>query len=211
MSAIHILDDRAKVNRDYDILGRQEKKKRKFPIGDFETWKIENLIDHIIDKHHKLSRQNAVIIYDLSQKVVYQDGKNDPQTKQIGSSMFLFLHDFLNNLRIEEEILFPNIRHLVIKNAQSGKGMYRTFSLLREAIKLATEGHRSTADYLRFFRELTNDYSTPSDSSVSHRALLEKLNAFEADFVLHEYIETKILFPKALEYRGKPLPILNHL
>jgi regulator of cell morphogenesis and NO signaling len=222
MSTNYILDDAPEVNNNYIILEEENKNrtvfsavrrpvalrvdegggvvapKQKLSETDLESWDIESLIGHIIDRHHKSSRKNAAIIYDLSQEVAHKHGKDHPETRQLASSMFLFLHDYLNNLKKEEQILFPNIRQLVQHNGKSGKGMYSTFGLLEDWIKLVKENHQSSAEYLRLFHELTNDYSLPADACSRYKALFEKLKEFEADFVLHSYVETKILFPKAL-------------
>jgi len=168
----------------------------KFPVVDLESWEVEPLIDHIIDKHHKFSRKNAVIIYDLSQAVAYECGKNQREIKQLTSSMFLFLHDYLNNLKKEEEILFPKIRYLVEKNARSERVLYSTFGLVQQWINATKDEHQSMVKYLQLFHELTNDYSLTDDASSSYTTLFDKLKQFEADFILHSYIENEILFPR---------------
>jgi regulator of cell morphogenesis and NO signaling len=223
MNTTYIFEDAAEANRNYKMPGEQNKKSVVFPEGrmpialsneqcdrdvskpkqkvfnnDLEGLEIETLIEHIIDKHHNSSRKNATIIYDLSQKVAYEHGRNHPEIKQLASSMFLFLHDYLNNQKKEEQIVFPNIRVLVHHNVNFGKGGHTTFGLLRESIKMIKEDHQSTAEYLRLFNELTDGYSLPADAGSGYKALFETLKEFEADFVLHSYVETKILFPKAL-------------
>jgi regulator of cell morphogenesis and NO signaling len=166
--------------------------------GQFSTWSVNDLIDHIINEHHKYYKVNAVVIHDLARELAYDSRNDDTKTKQLVSSLFLFLHDLLNNMTREEQILFPNIKKLVDNNNGSKKGIYYPFGLIRQWITTTQKDHRSTFEYLRHFRELTNDYVVPTDCSRSYKLMLEKMKEFEGDFLLHSYLENNILFPKAL-------------
>ena len=166
--------------------------------GQFSTWSVNDLIDHIINEHHKYCKVNAILIHDLARELAYDNFNGDAKTKQLVSSLFLFLHDLLNNMTREEQILFPNIKKLVDNNNGSKKGIYYPFGLIRQWITTTQKDHRSTFEYLRLFRELTNDYLVPADCSRSYKLLLEKMKEFEGDFLLHSYLENNILFPKAL-------------
>ena len=174
------------------------KLENKFQAEDFEACSIEFLIDHIINKHHKISRENAVIIHDLAQVVAYEDGRISPETKELVSSLFLCLHDYLNILKKEEEILFPNICLLIRNNAKSERGQYPTFGFINHWIKEIKQDHETMAEYFRVFYKITNDYLLPGDASSSHRALFAKLREFEMDFILHSYFENNILFPRTI-------------
>jgi len=174
------------------------KLENKFQAEDFEACSIEFLIDHIMNKHHKISRENAVIIHDLAQVVAYEDGRISPETKELVSSLFLCLHDYLNILKKEEEILFPNICLSIRNNAKSERGQYPTFGFINHWIKEIKQDHETMAEYFRVFYKITNDYLLPGDASSSHRALFGKLREFEMDFILHSYFENNILFPRTI-------------
>jgi regulator of cell morphogenesis and NO signaling len=168
------------------------------PSGGFTSWSLNDLIDHIINEHHKYCKVNAIVIHDLARELAYDNCNDDTKIKQLVSSLFLFLHDLLNNMTREEQILFPNIKKLVDNNNGSKKGIYYPFGLIRQWITTTQKDHRSTFEYLRHFRELTNDYVVPTDCSRSYKLMLEKMKEFEGDFLLHSYLENNILFPKAL-------------
>jgi regulator of cell morphogenesis and NO signaling len=172
--------------------------------GEFSTWNLNDLIDHIINEHHKYCKANAVVIHDLARELAYDNSNDDTKTKQLVSSLFLFLHDLLNNMRREEQILFPNIKELVDNNKQSRKGIYPTFGLIRQCIMTTQKDHRSTFEYLTLFRELTNDYLVPAGCSGSRKLMLEKMKEFEGDLLVHSYLENNILFPKALKLDEPP-------
>jgi regulator of cell morphogenesis and NO signaling len=167
-------------------------------LRQLDAWNLNDLIEHIIHKHHEDSKVNAVRILNLSTQLTYDECSNDAKTKQLVSSLFLCLHDVLHDMRLEEEILFPNINKLVANNNHSKRGTYSSFGLIREWITSAKRAHQSTFQYLCHFHELTNDYLVPTGCSESKKLMYENLKTFEAGFLLHSYMEHHILFPKAL-------------
>ena len=164
----------------------------------FDKWNLVSVIDYIINTHHRYAKENAVIIYDLAQKVASHHGANHPELIKLATAIFLFLHDLLNHMKKEEEILFPAIKQLIRENQYLEKSRYTTSGLIKGLIRLMREEHHATSKYLKLFHELTNDYMLPEDACSSYRNLFEKLKEFEDDLLLHVHLENNILFPKAL-------------
>ncbi|MBD0331966.1 MAG: hemerythrin domain-containing protein [Chitinophagaceae bacterium] len=165
---------------------------------DFTKWKLDVLIDYIINTHHQYAKTNAVIIYDLVQKVANQDSERHPELIKLSAKMFLFFHDLLNWMKKEEQILFPSIKQLIENKKHSEKFGYTTFGLIKEWVNLMYKEHQTASENLKSFHELTNHYRLPEDASFSHKYLFEKMKEFEADFLLHVFLENNILFPEAL-------------
>jgi regulator of cell morphogenesis and NO signaling len=165
---------------------------------EFDDWNLDALTDYILKTHHEYAKANGVIVYELAQKVAFHYRENHPELIKLASELFLFLHDLLNHMKKEEEILFPNIKQLVKNKRHSGKLSYTTFGLIKEWVTLMQEEHQSTAKSLKLFNELTNYYQLPEDACSSYTSLFEKLKAFEDDLLLHIHLENNILFPKAL-------------
>jgi len=163
-----------------------------------EIWDLDSLIDHIINTHHQYAKENGIIIYNLVQTVAPYHSNNHPELIKLATAIFLFLHDLLNNMKKEEQILFPNIKQLIKKKTQSEKGMYSTFGLIEESVGRMQKVHQAMVRDLKLFHELTNDYMIPADACGSYKYLLEKLKEFEDDLLLHLHLENNILFPKAL-------------
>ena len=59
--------------------------------------------------------------------------------------------------------------------------------------------HDAAGANLKAIRELSGDYTTPTDACTSYRVLNEALAAFEADLHQHIHLENNILFPRAIE------------
>ena len=172
------------------------------PVGtialDVNQWDIDALIDHIINTHHRQTKENAVIIYDLAQEVAYRHNENHPELTELSTALFLFLNDLLNHLKKEEQILFPNISQLV-KKKRCAKGItYTTFGFIKESASRMINEHRAAGNELKLIRELTNDYLLPADACASYKYLFEKMKEFENDLLLHVQLENNILFPKAI-------------
>ena len=164
----------------------------------FNDWGLDSLIDYIINTHHKYAKTSAVIIHDLAQKVANNHNEKHPELMKLTTALFLFLHDLLNHMKKEEQILFPNIKQLIKKKTQSEKGMYSTFGLIKESVRRMQKAHQIIGKDLKLFHELTNDYVLPEDACGSYKYLFEKLKEFEDDLLLHFHLENNILFPRAL-------------
>ena len=53
-------------------------------------------------------------------------------------------------------------------------------------------------DLLRELRTLTRDYTPPADACGSYRSLFMGLQNLETDLHLHIYLESHLLFPRAI-------------
>jgi regulator of cell morphogenesis and NO signaling len=58
--------------------------------------------------------------------------------------------------------------------------------------------HDEAGNGLKKIRELTNDFTPPSDTCNTHRALLFSLQELESDMHQHVHKENSILFPRAV-------------
>ena len=168
------------------------------PAQEFTKWEIDALVDYIINTHHSYAKENAVIIYDLAQNVANRHSEKHPELTELVTALFFFLHDLLNHLKKEEQILFPNIRQLV-KKKSCGEGItYSTFGFIKESVMGMKKEHLAAGSELKLFRKLTNDYLLPADACISYICLFEKMKEFENDLFLHLHLEDNILFPKAI-------------
>ncbi|MEP7376868.1 MAG: DUF542 domain-containing protein [Chitinophagaceae bacterium] len=165
---------------------------------EFNKWDIDALIDYIINTHHRYAKENAVIIYDLAQKVANRHSEKHPELKKLVTALFLFLNDLLNHLKKEEQILFPNIRQLVKKKSCVEGITYTTFGFIKESAIGMKKEHLAAGNELKLFRKLTNDYLLPADACISYKSFFEKMKEFENDLFLHVHLENNILFPKAI-------------
>ena len=165
---------------------------------EIEGMDLGSLIDHITSTHHQFTREKAVTIYDLAQKVAYRHSETHPEVAKLVTAMFFFLHDLLNHMRREEQILFPNIKLLLKNKKHSKKGTYTTFGLIKEWVRLMQKEHHSACKSFKLFNELTNNYSVPEDACSSYKSLFRLMKEFEAGFLMLVAVENNFLFTRAI-------------
>jgi regulator of cell morphogenesis and NO signaling len=163
----------------------------------FNCWPLDYLIEYIINVHHRPAKENAIIIYDLAQKVSYQHGENHKDLSKLTSALFLFLHDFLIHLKIEEQVLFPSITQLITKKTYPGAITPLSYFVVRNSMEVLQKEHVAARNDLKLIRTLTKDYALPSDACENFKYLFEKLKEFENDLFQHVHLENNIVFPKA--------------
>jgi regulator of cell morphogenesis and NO signaling len=165
---------------------------------EIEDLDLDALIDHITGTHHQFTKEKAVTIYDLAQKVAYRHSEAHPELAKLATAMFFFLQDLLRHMMREEQILFPNIKQLLKNKNRSHKGTYTTFGLIKEWVRLMQKEHQSACKSFKLFNELTNNYSIPQDACSSYKSLFRLMKEFEAGFLMLVGIENNILFTKAV-------------
>jgi regulator of cell morphogenesis and NO signaling len=159
--------------------------------GNMET---DSLIDYIIKTHHDFAKKKSAIIYILAQKVFYRHSNTHPEMLTINNIIFLFLHDLLNQMKGEEQFLFPYIRQAAndIKYAEKNDN-YILQSLMWKK-KLLQNNHEKAFTYLSALRQVTDNFEIPPDCSNSYKDLLEKIKELEDDLILHFHLEDDLLF-----------------
>src|SRR5688500_9064910 len=85
---------------------------RKDVPTDYSNWKLEDLINHIIGKHHVYIRHQIPEITNYLDQIVKAHGKTQPILGQIQALFAEDAKDLLQHLEAEEEIVFPMIRDL---------------------------------------------------------------------------------------------------
>jgi len=155
---------------------------------------LTELCDHIESTHHAFMHREMPRLETMAEKVVAAHGEKYPATKAL-LHVFLALRAEIDyHLMKEERILFPMIRQLEASNATP---QFHCGSL-SNPISVMEHEHDTAGGALRKLRELTNDYTPPPDACNTWRALLDGLQALEADLHQHIHKENNILFPRAI-------------
>lgn len=164
----------------------------------FTELDINSLIDLIIKEYHFKARKDVVVIYELAQKVFFRHNGKNPELSKLVETLFLFFDDLLFHLKKEEQILFPNILHLIEKKLHEGDFNYSTFGVIKEYALTMQNEHQEVIKQFEFFRRLTNNYTLPGDADKLYQTLFSKLKAFENEMLWHIKLENDFLFPKAI-------------
>ena len=162
------------------------------------TAPLSQIIDHVIEKHHKFVYSQAESIENLIQQLV----SANPDNKSVDELRLLnrtITSELFDHMRKEEEVLFPAIisleRAAEIRKADGKLLPFKIANRLRLLI-LEDEG---TGYLLRNLRQGLLTYQPSPQAESIYKQLSDAIASFESDLKRHIYIENSILFPRAIE------------
>ncbi|HWH62669.1 MAG TPA: hemerythrin domain-containing protein [Ginsengibacter sp.] len=164
----------------------------------FGKGQTDFLIDYIIKTHHEFAKKSAAVIYNLAQKVTYRHCDNHPELLTLNKIIFLFLHDLLNQMKEEEQFIFPRLRQKANAIKYTIINDTCISQSLEGEIKVLQNEHAKSLMYLKTLRQVTNNFGTPSDACNSYKTLFEKIKELEDDLNIHFHLEDDFLFSNAL-------------
>ena len=156
---------------------------------------LTELANHIVNKHHQFLSTELPRITGLVEKVNNAHGAKRPELAKVVETFNLMREELETHMAKEENILFPAIKSL---EEQSGQQSF-PFGSVANPIGMMEHEHDDAGDALRRLRELTEDYTPPTDACPTYRVMLESLRNLEQDLHLHIHKENNILFPRAKE------------
>jgi regulator of cell morphogenesis and NO signaling len=128
-------------------------------------------------------------------KVANRHGPHTPHLIELARVFGAFKFELESHMQKEEVVLFPICRQL--DNAAAPQRFH--CGSVENPIAVMVREHDDAGNALKRMRELTNDFTPPSDACNTYRALFDSLHELEQDMHRHVHKENSILFPKALE------------
>lgn len=163
------------------------------PERDWNIASLDELVDHIVEKHHAYLKNEVPRVQALISKVVGVHGKNHPELQRVQAAFTELGNELAVHLMKEEQILFPYVKHMA-----SGDKCPSCFGTVQNPIRMMMMEHDNAGVKLREIRQATSDYGLPQDACFSYGTLFNALLEFEADLHQHIHLENNILFPRAL-------------
>lgn len=179
-----VINDLKQVNADTDV------------ADDFNHWKLDRLIDHIIDAHHAYVKENLPLLMAYSTKVAQVHGPSHPETIKINRLIENLVDELLPHMEKEEVVLFPYIKKLL--KIENGNRLDATLGTVENPIKAMISEHEVAGDIMRQIAELSSEFTPPAGACNTYIVLYNKLRHFEEDLHRHIHLENNILFPKAI-------------
>lgn len=161
---------------------------------DYNTMKLDALIDHIVSTHHAYLIEELPRLVGLAEKVANAHADNDSRVVELEVEVRGLYEELMSHMGKEEQILFPVIREL----AETGKVPFMPFGTLANPIRMMESEHDAAGGGLTRIRELTDNYAEPDWACNTYRALMDGLRTLELDLHQHIHKENNILFPKGL-------------
>jgi regulator of cell morphogenesis and NO signaling len=160
---------------------------------------VSELISHIIQTHHKYTREEIARLEPLFDKVCAVHGKNHPELHTVRSVFHDLATELRTHLMKEEMVLFPYVLRMEEAIVEKAPIVPPPFGSVRNPVTMMEFEHDSAGEALRRMREATRGYEAPPEACVSYKALYQALAEFEADLHQHIHLENNILFPRAVE------------
>ncbi len=165
----------------------------------FSNWNIEFLIDYIINVHHSFITNNLPEISDTVERFAKGHISKYPYLKELTSSLSALGEELLPHIEEENQIIFPYIKQIL--HAYESREPYAGLLVrtLRKPIEnMMNHEHEYLRKYINNIRTLTNNYTAPVNSCITHKVAFSKLKELDLDLVQHIHLENNILFPKAI-------------
>jgi len=183
------------------------KTKREEPT--FNTATLEELISHVVGKHHSFTRLEIARLNALLEKVCAAHAENHPELLQINVLFRELGADLETHMMKEERVLFPYVIRMEAAINQHVPLFRPAFGTVANPVRMMMLEHDRAGELLREIRALSSDYVAPADGCLSYRTLYTALAGLEKDLHQHIHLENNILFPRALEMEpaGEAAPV----
>lgn len=170
---------------------------------DYNTWSLDQLVDHIEQRHHKYVVREIPLLIQRLDRVCQVHGSRHPELLEINELFSVSAKEFLQHMQKEESMLFPYIKNLVATSDKNEHVTKPSFGSVSAPIAMMMEEHSSEGERFEAIANLTDDYTPPADACTTYRVTFETLKAFEQDLHIHIHLENNILFPKAIELEDR--------
>lgn len=156
---------------------------------------LKDIVNHILSTHHAFLRKELPYTYKLLDKVVMVHGPKHGHFLNRLNDIYTNLQESLEqHLNEEENTLFPYIKELEDTTKQEKTD--KDFEKFQKIIEILYSEHEEAGEALREIRNLTSNYTLPSDACESFKALYENLQDIESDLHTHVHLENSVLFPR---------------
>jgi len=169
-----------------------------FTLPNFAVWTAEELIDHIVTKHHAYVREVLPTIVAHTEKIARVHAARHPELIEVSRLFAAVAADMTSHMWKEEQILFPFIAALAAAEANDQPAPAAPFGTVANPIHVMEMEHEAAGGALDRIRELTRDYREPADACTTYAITLQELEAFEQDLHAHVHLENNVLFPRAI-------------
>lgn len=171
--------------------------------GDFANYSNFELIEEIVNKHHKYVRESIEVLTPLVNKVAKVHGETHPELIQIRDLYLESIDELQSHLMKEENILFPFINVLTLAEKENHAIVKPHFITVNNPIARMMEEHSNEGERFEKIQELSNDFKPPFDACNTYKFVYSKLDEFQKDLHQHIHKENNILFPRAIELEKK--------
>ncbi|HWQ82621.1 MAG TPA: iron-sulfur cluster repair di-iron protein [Ignavibacteria bacterium] len=178
---------------------KEEMKSDNAPDEKFEGMELDELVNHIVTRHHGYIKGILPLLNKFSDKVLNAHGKNHPELARVSELYHQVEAELTSHMFKEENMLFPFIVRMSEIKKNGGKLTSIPFGSVRNPISQMEAEHDNAGGAFHEMREITDNFRVPGDACNTFKSYYEELNNFEMDLHKHIHLENNILHPKAIE------------
>lgn len=182
VDAVKILDE---INKKYEASINEKQ-----DYEDYTKYSSKDLIDHIVNTHHKYLWEEMPTLSKLTQRILAAHGDNHPELNKVKTLYEDLRKELEAHLKKEEDILFPLMK--AYEDAEEGKAK----DDMLEGIRNLQDEHETAGNILKELRSVTDDYKVPDDACPTYVMTYKRLEEMERDIFLHIHLENNILFKR---------------
>lgn len=159
---------------------------------DWTTASYSELIDYIVNKHHRFLNEELPQLSPYVTKVFRVHGPKQPHLAQI--------HKLFHELKteLEQHIIKEETEDFPLILAFEQNPTDENYSKLRKVVDQLESEHSHAGDIMKELRNITNDFTPPEGACGTYRLVYQRLAALESDLFEHIHLENNILFPRAI-------------
>ena len=150
----------------------------------------EELIDLIINKHHRYLREELPLISQNVTKVYRVHGEDSPHLAELHSLFNTLREELLEHTAKEEADEFPKLLAYAANPSEEG------LTAIRKSLTELESEHDGAGDILRKIRSITDDFTPPAHACTTYRLTYARLEELESMTFEHVHLENNILFPR---------------
>lgn len=159
---------------------------------DWKSASYSELIDHIVNKHHRYLNEELPQLSPYVTKVLRVHGAGQPHLAQIHKLFHELKMELEQHLIKEETEDFPLILAIEQKPTEEN------YIKLRKVVDELENEHNRAGNIIKELRKVTNDFTPPAGACGTYRLVYQRLEALESDLFQHIHLENNILFPRAI-------------
>ncbi len=165
----------------------------------FDQWDLAFLTNYIVQVHHQYLKDALPDILNFVARFTESHKNKFGHLPDLLQCVRELTVEISPHLVQEEEIIFPYIRqilHAYQRKESYARLLVRTLSKPVKDVMMHED--QMLSKLLGKMREITQNYSTPTNACTSHKVTYALLLELDNDLVQHLHLENNILFPKAI-------------
>jgi regulator of cell morphogenesis and NO signaling len=171
---------------------------------DFSQASLNELVSHIVSRHHGYVKQEIPRLEKLLSKVASVHGRNHTELIGIQKVFSALGAELSSHMMKEEMVLFPYITKMELARESGKQAPHAPFGTVGNPVHMMELEHEDSGNALKELRSLTSNYTPPQDACFSYNTLFAALKDFETDLHQHIHLENNILFPRAIALEQQP-------